>query len=211
MNLQLQVQQLYNTDHHADLQALQAIPAMQRRRLSTLAKLAFNSAIQALQAYDIDYIVWASHFGDEQKTLNILQDVLQGHTPSPTQFSTSVHNAIAGLYSILYQDATPSTSLSCSWSEAVVEAYAFLKTHPTAQRALVVYYDAPLPDVYEGVNRFDAFSMAAVLSLAEPNVQFNPVLKIETSHQTPEQDAQEFLQFWQAGTLQSASGKWQRC
>ncbi|PVZ86139.1 beta-ketoacyl synthase [Serratia sp. S1B] len=193
------------------MQALQAIPAMQRRRLSTLAKLAFNSAMQALQAYDIDYIVWASHFGDEQKTLNILQDVLQGHTPSPTQFSTSVHNAIAGLYSILYQDATPSTSLSCSWSEAVVEAYAFLKTHPKAQRALVVYYDAPLPDVYEGVNCFDAFSMAAVLSLAEPNVQFNPVLKIETRHQTPEQDAQEFLQFWQTGTPQSASGKWQRC
>ncbi|MHA3055851.1 beta-ketoacyl synthase [Acinetobacter sp. ANC 4633] len=211
MNLQLQVQQLYNTDHHADLQALQAIPAMQRRRLSALAKLAFNSAVQALQAYDIDYIVWASHFGDEQKTLNILQDVLQGHTPSPTQFSTSVHNAIAGLYSILYQDATPSTSLSCSWSEAVVEAYAFLKTHVNAQRVLVVYYDAPLPDVYEGVNSFDAFSMAAVLSLAEPNVQFDPVLKIETSHQSPDQDAQEFLQFWQTGTPQSASGKWQRC
>lgn len=210
MNLELQVQQLYSTVHDADFQALQTIPAMQRRRLSALAKLALNSAVQALQAYEVDYIVWASHFGDEQKTLNILQDILQTQTPSPTQFSTSVHNAIAGLYSILYQDATLSTSLSCSWSEAVVEAYAFLKTHPTAQRALVVYYDAPLPDVYEDVNCFQAFSMAAVLSLNQPNVQLNPVHS-DTNHQFPEQDAQEFLAFWQTQSRESASGKWQQC
>lgn len=211
MNLELQVQQLYSTVQDADLQALQAIPTMQRRRLSALAKLAFNSAIQALEGQQVDYMVWASHFGDEQKTLNILQDILQEQTPSPTQFSTSVHNAIAGLYSILYQDATPSTSLSCSWSEAVVEAYAFLKTHPIAQRVLVVYYDAPLPEVYEGVTHFEAFSIAAIVTLAEPNLRLNPVIQLDLGKQAPEQDALEFLQFWQSNQPQSASGKWQRC
>jgi hypothetical protein len=46
--------------------------------------------------------------------MGILQDVLTHQTPSPTQFSTSVHNAIADLYSILCQDETISTSLSCA-------------------------------------------------------------------------------------------------
>ncbi len=89
--------------------ALECIPAMQRRRLSPLAKLALNTAISSLDGRSADYIVWVSKYGDEAKTLNILQDVLNDQTPSPTQFSTSVHNAISGLYSILCQDDTPST------------------------------------------------------------------------------------------------------
>jgi hypothetical protein len=40
---------------------------MQRRRLSPLAKLAINAAMQTL-AQQSDYIVWASQYGDEAKT-----------------------------------------------------------------------------------------------------------------------------------------------
>ena len=81
--------------------ALEKIVAMQRRRLSTIAKLALSSAIQSLDAaaekgIQVDYIVWASQYGDEAKTLKILQDVLQAETPSPTLFSTTEHNEVAG-------------------------------------------------------------------------------------------------------------------
>ncbi len=103
----LHLAQLIFTHAQPSYAALDCIPAMQRRRLSPLAKLALNNAIGALKDSKADYIVWVSKYGDEAKTLNILQDVLNDQTPSPTQFSTSVHNAISGLYSILCQDDTP--------------------------------------------------------------------------------------------------------
>ena len=98
--IQINISQLYISRADETVPALEKIPAMQRRRLSGIAKLAINSAIGSLNAETVDYIVWASQYGDEHKTLKILADVLQDQTPSPTQFSTSVHNAIAGLYSI---------------------------------------------------------------------------------------------------------------
>lgn len=140
------------------LPGLAQVPAMQRRRLSPLAKIALSVTMDAVtaahtQQHGIDYIVWASRFGDEEKTLSILKDISLSQTPSPTAFSTSVHNAIAGLYSILCQDTTPSTSLSAgeeTFSQAFVEACAMLEAH-TAGRVLLVYYDQALPDIYKDV------------------------------------------------------------
>ena len=94
--MQLHVSRLNMSLVDQELSAIEYIPAMQRRRLSRLAKLALNSAMQTLDTHNVDYIVWVSQYGDEAKTLNILEDVLSEQTPSPTQFSTSVHNAISG-------------------------------------------------------------------------------------------------------------------
>lgn len=188
-----------------DYAALSTVPAMQRRRLSPLAKIALNSALNALDGCRVDYIVWASKYGDEQKTLDILQDVLQGQTPSPTQFSTSVHNAIAGLYSILCQDDTPSTSLSCEWTEALIEAYAVLKSSPEIQRVLVVSYDQALPRVYRDAYDFPAYALACVVSLETPNLEIidlsNPDL-IESL---------AFYKFWQSENIPQSTVRWKKC
>ena len=191
-----------------ELVALNEIPAMQRRRLSALAKLALNSAMQVLKQQSVDYIVWVSQHGDEHKTYQILADVLQQQTPSPTQFSTSVHNAIAGLYSILMQDATPSTSLSASWTEALFEAYAYLQLHAPKGRALVVYYDNPLPAIYVEHQDFTAFSLAAVLSLHQPNLMLDLQQMTQQKHKYLE--AQDFQNFWQ-DSAQSNCYVWQKC
>ncbi|WP_445114967.1 beta-ketoacyl synthase chain length factor [Acinetobacter sp. WZC-1] len=174
--------------------ALEYIPAMQRRRLSPMAKMALNSAIQSLADTRVDYIVWASQYGDETRTCKILEDVLQAHTPSPTQFSTSVHNAVAGLYSILCQDSTASTSLCASWSEALIEAYAFLKTASDQAQALVVYYDEPLPDIYVEHQQFQGFAVAAVIALQQPDLYLNldALVEIEPKYQ----DALNFYHCW---------------
>ncbi|TCB56358.1 beta-ketoacyl synthase chain length factor [Acinetobacter terrestris] len=193
--IQINVSQLYNSRADETVPALEQIPAMQRRRLSGIAKLALNSAIQSLKSESVDYIVWASQYGDEHKTLKILADVLQDQTPSPTQFSTSVHNAIAGLYSILCQDATPSTSLAASWSEALIEAYAWLKTTPKPHaRVLVVYYDEALPEIYQEFQPFSGFAMSAIMSLETPNLQLD--LNALTHHRHKYLDAQNFYDFW---------------
>ncbi|MHC6187585.1 beta-ketoacyl synthase chain length factor [Acinetobacter sp. X9] len=201
----LHLAQLIFTHAQPSYAALDCIPAMQRRRLSPLAKLALNSALGALNGSKVDYIVWVSRYGDESKTLNILQDVLSEQTPSPTQFSTSVHNAISGLYSILCQDDTPSTSLSCSWTESLIEAYALLKSMKDIQRVLVVAYDEPLPKIYAEAVDFPAYAMAAVITLEQPNLQ------ITAWTHTDEADAPAFAHFWQdADQLISAFG-WNKC
>ncbi|MDV4313648.1 beta-ketoacyl synthase chain length factor [Acinetobacter indicus] len=205
--MQLHVSHLNLSSIDQVLSAIQHIPAMQRRRLSRLAKLAMNSAIQTLNTHKVDYIVWVSQYGDESKTLNILEDVLSEQTPSPTQFSTSVHNAISGLYSILCRDATPATSLAGAWNDGLIEAYAWLKTRPEARQVLLVYYDEALPDIYIEHQPFAAFAMAAMISLAPANLMLTP----KHTDSTPAyQQALAFNTFW-TNPEQTESEAWTKC
>ena len=207
MMMQLHVSRLNMSLVDQELSAIEHIPAMQRRRLSRLAKLALNSAMQTLDTHKVDYIVWVSQYGDEAKTLNILADVLREQTPSPTQFSTSVHNAISGLYSILCQDATPATSLAGSWNDGLIEAYAWLKTRPEARQVLLVYYDEALPDIYIEHQPFAAFAMGAVISLAPANLMLAP----KHADATPTyQQALAFYTFWN-NPEQTESEAWTKC
>ena len=207
MMMQLHVSRLNMSLVDQELSAIEKIPAMQRRRLSRLAKLALNSAMQTLATQHADYIVWVSQYGDEAKTLNILADVLSEQTPSPTQFSTSVHNAISGLYSILCQDATPATSLAGSWNDGLIEAYAWLKTRPEARQVLLVYYDEALPDIYAEHQPFAAFAMAAMISLAPANLMLTP----KHTDATPAyQQALAFNTFWN-NPEQTESEAWTKC
>ena len=207
MMMQLHVSRLNMSLVDQELSAIEYIPAMQRRRLSRLAKLALNSAMQTLATQHADYIVWVSQYGDEAKTLNILADVLSEQTPSPTQFSTSVHNAISGLYSILCQDATPATSLAGSWNDGLIEAYAWLKTRPEACQVLLVYYDEALPDIYIEHQPFAAFAMGAVISLAPANLMLAP----KHADATPTyQQALAFYTFWN-NPEQTESEAWTKC
>ena len=207
MMMQLHVSRLNMSLVDQELSAIERIPAMQRRRLSRLAKLALNSAMQTLATQHADYIVWVSQYGDEAKTLNILADVLSEQTPSPTQFSTSVHNAISGLYSILCQDATPATSLAGSWNDGLIEAYAWLKTRPEACQVLLVYYDEALPEMYIEHQPFAAFAMAAMISLAPANLMLTP----KHTDATPAyQQALAFNTFW-TNPEQTESEAWTKC
>ena len=207
MMMQLHVSRLNMSLVDQELSAIEHIPAMQRRRLSRLAKLALNSAMQTLATRNVDYIVWVSQYGDEAKTLNILEDVLSEQTPSPTQFSTSVHNAISGLYSILCQDATPATSLAGSWNDGLIEAYAWLKTRPEARQVLLVYYDEALPDIYIEHQPFAAFAMATMISLAPANLMLTP----KHTDATPAyQQALAFNTFWN-NPEQTESEAWTKC
>lgn len=207
MMMQLHVSRLNMSLVDQELSAIEHIPAMQRRRLSRLAKLALNSVMQTLNTHKVDYIVWVSQYGDEAKTLNILEDVLSEQTPSPTQFSTSVHNAISGLYSILCQDATPATSLAGSWNDGLIEAYAWLKTMPEAGHVLLVYYDEALPEMYIEHQSFSAFAMAAMISLAPANLMLTPK---HTDSAPAYQQALAFNTFWN-NPEHTESEAWTKC
>ncbi|AOA59297.1 beta-ketoacyl synthase chain length factor [Acinetobacter larvae] len=195
------------TDNHYE--ALSSIPAMQRRRLSTLAKLALDSAAQCLAGSSVDYMIWASQYADESKTLKILEDILQDQPASPTAFSTSVHNAIAGLYSILFQDDTPSTSVSASWSEALVDAYAWLKQHPQA-KVMLVYYEQALPELYQDAEAFEGFALSAIVSLEHANLSLDLPAVARANHRAYYHDALDFYKFWQNAAIRQDQA-WYKC
>lgn len=196
-----------------DLAQLEQIPAMQRRRLSNIAKLALNNALQCNADKEVDYIIWVSQYGDEHKTLKILQDILQDQSCSPTLFATSVHNAISGLYSILCADATPATSLAASWSEALLEAYCYLQTQAAAQRVLVLYYDEALPPIYSEHQAFEGFSLAAIVSLQTNQDEGAGLIVDLAAQQSPARhyiEALQFYDFWQ-DVASKQQGAWQKC
>ena len=203
----LHLTELQLSDVQQNYAALETIPAMQRRRLSVLAKMAIHSALVTLNGERADYIVWVSKYGDEEKTLDILKDVLNQQTPSPTQFSISVHNAIAGLYSILCQDDTPSTSLSADWTDALIDAYAFLKSNPPAIRVLVVSYDQPLPNLYSDAVEFPAFALSALVSLEQPNLSVEALSTTDSATM----ESLAFHQFWQSSQVEHLSARWKKC
>ena len=86
--------------------ALAEMPAMQRRRLGLLGRLAVQAAWWC-QGEDLGMpVVFASRYGDAGRALELLAELARGEPVSPATFSLSVHNAVSGMYSIACGDHT---------------------------------------------------------------------------------------------------------
>lgn len=126
------------------------LPAMQRRRLSRLARMVFSVAMPLVQSEPPMPLVFASRHGETPRTFAILSDLARNEALSPTQFSLSVHNAIIGLWSILQQDNSEMTALAAEGDgleHAVMEAALLLKEGAPAV-LLVIAEDTP-PAAYQ--------------------------------------------------------------
>ena len=88
------------------------LPAMQRRRLSRLARMLFHVAWPIAETLGPLPLVFVSRHGETPRTLSILADLAHNEPLSPTQFSLSVHNAIIGLWSILRADSSEMSALA---------------------------------------------------------------------------------------------------
>jgi len=181
---------------------LEFVPAMQRRRLSPFAKIALYTAENALSdlARSLEplavpeqvEIIFSSRHGDLHKTAELLTELSADQDISPTAFSTSVHNAVPGLYSILKQNKQAINAVSAgqdSFFYALVDAYARLKSG-RAQRLLVVHVDRELPELYaEFLDEQQIDHAVAMVVTLEPtpatianfNVSFNAVTGAEIS------------------------------
>ncbi len=125
------------------------LPAMQRRRLSRLARMVFAVATPLATGRPPMPLVYASRHGETARTFAILNDLANGEPMSPTQFSLSVHNAIIGLWSIQQQDTSEMTSLAAEGDgleHAVLEASLLLAEGAPA--VLVVIAEDETPGVY---------------------------------------------------------------
>jgi hypothetical protein len=168
-----------------------AIPSMQRRRMSSLAKMAVQTALEATQSAKADFLVFCSQHGELARTRDLLAAIVTNGDLSPTSFSQSVHNASAGLYTIITASQAPATSLAAgagTFAYGWLEAEAYLAAS-AAKRALLVSYDEPLPQEYRPYSRQQQRPHALALLLGaaaaggltlervtDPGTQFSYVL-----------------------------------
>jgi hypothetical protein len=128
---------------------LQAMPPMQRRRAGFLGKMALEVAFACLGQRSGVPVVFCSRHGEVSRSVELLRDLAAGEPLSPTAFGLSVHNAIAGMFSIARGDRAHHLALSggaASVEHAVIEACGLLADGE--QAVLLVVYDCPLPAEY---------------------------------------------------------------
>ncbi len=159
------------------------LPAMQRRRLSRLARMVFAVATPLAAGRPAMPLVYASRHGETTRTFAILNDLAGEEPLSPTQFSLSVHNAIIGLWSIQQQDTSEMTSLAAEGDgleHAVLEATLLLGEG--APEVLVVVAEDQPPTVYAPWINDVSFPYAVAL-LLKPGRAWQ--LSLGTAEPTP--------------------------
>ncbi|MBS3797726.1 beta-ketoacyl synthase chain length factor [Pseudoalteromonas sp. BDTF-M6] len=127
------------------------VKPIQRRRLSHFAKMILSCAHQVNPEAQPMPIIFSSRHGDLHKTSDLLAQLQAREPLSPTQFGLSVHNAVAGLLSILTNNKAPIVALaggSDSINSALCEAYMQLQD-PEVERVMVIHADRALPELYQ--------------------------------------------------------------
>jgi Beta-ketoacyl synthase, N-terminal domain len=133
-----------------DVPPLADMPAMMRRRLNRVGRMACHVAHTCDRGQITNPIIFASRYGDTDKALSLLGDLVKGEPMSPTGFGLSVHNAIAAQYGICrghLGNAIAVAGGQATVSAAIVEASALL--HDGADDVLVVFYETPLSSAYQ--------------------------------------------------------------
>lgn len=125
------------------------LPAIQRRRLSRLARMTFAVAWPLAEGRAPMPLVFASRHGETPRNFELLSDLARQDALSPTHFSLSVHNAVIGLWSIMRGDASEMTAIAAArdgLEQGLLEAALLLADgHPEV--LLVVAEDAQ-PEPY---------------------------------------------------------------
>ena len=142
------------------------VPAMQRRRLNRLTRMAFHVVDRMDHAAELPQIYCSRH-GDLLRSTELLQQIAQQEPLSSMNFGLSVHNAVAGNISILQNNTQAMTSvaagadgIACAMIEAVMQSA------ETKQDVILLVYDETVPDVYE------------FTTLGEPSAAFAFALRI---------------------------------
>ncbi|MDV5768179.1 beta-ketoacyl synthase chain length factor [Stenotrophomonas maltophilia] len=143
--------------HGGDTPALAEVPAMQRRRIERLGRMAIQTACwcEDGQGADSDVpLVFASRHGDVARSMDLLGALVGDQPLSPTGFGLSVHNAIAALYSIARGHRGNYLALAAGQATveaACLEAVGLLADG--AREVRVVVYESPLPGGLRDVRR----------------------------------------------------------
>jgi hypothetical protein len=113
-------------------------------------------------------VVYASQHGETTRGFDLLQCLARDEPLSPTSFSLSVHNAIAGMWSILRKETTESAALSVEGDgleSAIAEACLLLRAGHA--QVMVVLAEEKPPQEYTPWIGDVPFSYALALVVAQ--------------------------------------------
>ncbi|WP_223669722.1 beta-ketoacyl synthase chain length factor [Kangiella shandongensis] len=163
---------------------LKQIPAIKRRRLNSLSKMALHSSLMCLQKAQVEpanvITVFASQHGELNRTVRIVSDMVTSQEISPKDFSLSVHNAALGLYSIFNKNKQPGTSIAANtntFGYGLIESINFLKRFPE-QKVLLTCFDLevnqPFAQLQKVLNPSRSVSLLLSLPMQDkPSISFN--------------------------------------
>lgn len=146
------------------------LPAMHRRRLSRMARMVFATAWPLCMAGEELPFVFGSRYGETTRIWQLLGDIAAIEPLSPTAFGLSVHNAIAGQWSILRAQHGESTAIvgtADTFENAVLEGV--LQLAAGASAALVVVAEEIPPTPYAPWIADVPFSHALALRIGHGN------------------------------------------
>ncbi|MBU6420841.1 MAG: beta-ketoacyl synthase chain length factor [Gammaproteobacteria bacterium] len=149
------------------------LPAMLRRRLDPLGRMALHTAWSCLDGVAAAQFVFASRHGSLPRTVELLAALARQQPLSPTLFSVSVHNGTAGLYSMARGDRSAATAVAAgadTLGMGLLEAACQVNTG--AAHVLFCYADESLPEPYThapgNAGNCAAFSIAMLLEPVAP-------------------------------------------
>ena len=152
-----------------EIPKLAFLPLMQRRRLSPLGRVVLSTLYPLFEKYSQQgtpaSVILASRWGDIDLTVKALEEMSTERTLSPTGFSTSVHNAIGGLFSMFTHFKGNITSMAAGENtigSALTEAKAQLVEYPLV---FVSIYEDKTPEVFDKYGKIPfPFAVTLVLS-----------------------------------------------
>ncbi len=126
-----------------------SVPKLLHRRLGQLGKAVFNIAERCLEPGKTLPVVFSSSHGEICKSLEMLKIIQIGEELSPTAFSLSVHNAIAGLYSIAFTNREEITVIApCREGVAAAFAEGLGQLQEGIDEVMLILYDEPIASFY---------------------------------------------------------------
>lgn len=150
------------------------LPALQRRRLSPLARGVFHVVNEIALQHDVSGLptVLASRHGEIARTQTLLENIGDQEPLSPAAFSLSVHNAIGGQLSIALGNRQPMSCVALGeegLGAALLEAVCLQEDNLPV---LVLIYDGPLPNYYLPYCASEPFNWAIALLLGGDGPRF---------------------------------------
>ncbi len=196
------------------------LAAAVRRRSSRLTRLMLESAFACTEEGERGSVrtVFSSRHGAIHVAIKILASLARQESVSPLQFSHSVHNAQAGLFSIAAGNREASSSIAAgtdTFAHGFLEAVLHLERRPE-QMVLLVTGDEPIPDNLSHLIEEPAAAYATGLLLSRSGrgtaLRFSREAGRAPRKQREWPDAIEFIRFLHSDdaelSLESGRGCW---
>ena len=130
---------------------LKNVPLMLKRRLGTLGKAILPVYYTCAANCTNKPLVFSSNHGNIHLTYGLLKAMIEDDELSPTAFSLSVHNAIAGIISIIDENKNDIVAIAPGENgvlPALIEAIAIFNRQPDINEIGIIFYDTFLPAFY---------------------------------------------------------------